>query len=115
MSNESDNITFPLEIIMEDGTSLEDMPKNPLIDKWIKEGHTKDIFGNDCSDILGYYDDGRPIINYSCVLCGSNNCYLSNFWKIPEEDKEAYKKWKDKVREFYKQHSPEMYRKYMEG
>ena len=118
MSKESvineDEIKLPLKIVMEDGTPLEDMPRNPLIDKWKKEGCTKNRFGNECSDILGYYEDGRPIVNYSCVLCSSNDCYLSDAWKVPEEDKETYEKWQNEVKEFYKLHSPEMFHKYME-
>lgn len=108
-----DKINTPLKIVMEDGTPLESVPRNPLIDKWKKEGHTKDSLGNECSDILGYYKDGRPIVNYNCVLCSSSECYLSDAWKVPEEDKETYEKWQKEVKEFHKLHNPEMFNKYL--
>ncbi len=107
-------IASPFNIVMEDGTPLTDVPKNPLIDKWKADGCTKDSYGRDCSSVLGYYEDGRPIMNYNCVLCHSSNCYLSDDWKIPEEDKETFEKWQSEVTEFYKAHSPEMYHRYLE-
>lgn len=105
----------PFKIVMEDGVSLEDAPKNPLIDKWKAKGYIKDECGKDCSDVLGHYEDGRPIMNYNCVLCHSPNCYLSDDWVVPEEDKEEFKKWQQAVTDFYKAHSPEMFHKYLGG
>ena len=63
-----------------------------LVEQWKNEGYTKNNFGNECNDILGYYEDGRPIMNYSCVLCTSPNCFKSEGWKIPEKDKVTYDK-----------------------
>ena len=115
MSNTLDESIFPLKVVMEDGEPLENVPSNPLRDKWEKEGYTKDCYGGNCNYILGYYEDGRPIPNYSCVLCLSKNCYLSNGWVVPEEDKEAYEKWEKAVDDFYKLHSPDFYDKYMKN
>ena len=36
-----------------------------------------------CGPILGYKNDGRPIANYSCVLCHEEKCIHSDYWKVP--------------------------------
>ena len=107
--------TNPFKVLMEDTVSLEDIQKNPLIDKWKAEGYTKDEYGKECSAVLGHQEDGRPIMNYNCVLCHSSNCYLSDYWVVPEEDKEAFEKWQKSVSDFHKTHSAELFNKYLGG
>ena len=107
--------TNPFKLLTEDNVSLEDAPKNPLIDKWKAEGYTKDEYGKACSAVLGHQEDGRPIMNYNCVLCHSSNCYLSDDWVVPEEDKEAFEKWQRAVSEFYRTHGSELFNKYLGG
>lgn len=86
-----------------DGTKF-DPPKNPLLEKW-KDNARKN--GKPCSNILGYYSDGRPIMNYSCVLCYETECYNSDYFQIPEEDKEEYENYQKKLHEYYKIHGIE--------
>lgn len=102
------NGVTPFKLVMDDGEPAENMPKNPLIDKWKQEGYTKNHHGIECRDILGHYEDGRPIPNYSCVLCHSKNCYLSDGFEIPKEDKEVYDKWRTDVDEFFRLHNKNM-------
>lgn len=102
-------MVLPIEVVCEDGTPLTEAPKNPLVEQWKNEGYTKNNFGNECNDILGYYEDGRPIMNYSCVLCTSPNCFKSEGWKIPEKDKVTYDKWIKEMDVFYILHNPTLY------
>lgn len=100
---------LPLEIVCEDGTPISEAPVNPLIEQWKQEGYTKKLNGDECHDILGYYEDGRPIMNYTCVYCNSPYCYLSRGWKIPDKDKDVYEKWKEDSKEFDRLHNPELF------
>lgn len=90
-------------LVNNDGTSMDDIPQNPLEDKW-RQNNMINWRGNRCNDVLGYYEDGRPIVNYSCVLCKSSNCYLSDFFHVPEEDKEIYEKYKEDLKQYHKLH-----------
>ena len=96
-------ISLIRDIVTKDGTSLSEAPKNPLIEKW-ENKYTLDRFGNQCQDVLGHYEDGRPIVNYECVLCSSKRCYKSDKFEVPEEDKEAYEKYLEQLNEFFKEH-----------
>lgn len=96
----SDNIVVH-EVINEDGTDTSDFPQNPLKDKWDKlYPPMKD--GNPCNYILGYYEDGRPIMNYSCVRCYEEKCQYSEGWKIPEEDIDTWNQYQDAIKEYHK-------------
>ena len=102
----NNNIEQQLELtlIMSDGTPLTEAPKNPLTEKWEKN-YTLDRFGKQCQDILGHYEDGRPIMNYDCVLCTSKMCYKSDKFEVPEEDKEVYENYMEQLDSFYEEHS----------
>lgn len=104
MINE-DNEFLITEILNEDGTSMDDYPKNPLIEKWDKL-YPPMRFGNPCSPIVGYYPDDFPIPNYGCVLCNNEKCRHSNAFIIPEEDKEVYEEYRKKVDEYNEIHNP---------
>ena len=99
------DIKFPLQIVNEDGTSIDNYPKNPLKEKWEKL-YSTDVFGRDCSPIDGYKKDGTPYMNYTCVLCQSRTCYNSNYFEIPEEDKEVWNEYQRRIDEYDKVHNP---------
>lgn len=91
-------------IINEDGTDLI-WPPNPLKEKWEKlYPPTKQ--GEPCSPELGHFNDGKPIMNYSCVLCCEEKCFHSNNWTVPEEDREVYEKYLEECKEYYNKHNP---------
>lgn len=100
---------FITKIINEDGSKMDDYPKNPLKEKWDKL-YPPMRYGEPCSIILGYYEDGKPIMNYSCVLCYEEKCPHSNGWKVPEEDKEEYEKYQKQIDEYHKIHNPSLYK-----
>lgn len=100
-------ITLPLKIVNEDGTSIEDFPKNPLKDRWEKQ-YQLDKFGRPCSPIAGYQEDGRPYMNYGCVLCCSTQCHHSDCFIIPEEDKQVYEEYKNQIKEYNRIHNPSL-------
>ena len=99
---------FITEIINEDGSKMDDFPKNPLKEKWDKL-YPPTRNGKPCSPYLGKYDDGRPIMNYTCVICHEKKCQHSDDWEIPEEDKEEYEKYQKQVDEYNKIHNPKLY------
>lgn len=92
-------------VINEDGTDTSDFPVNPLKEKWDKL-YTPMKDGKPCNYILGYKEDGTPIMNYSCVLCHEEKCQYSNSWKIPDEDKDEYAKYEEQIREYHRKHNP---------
>lgn len=96
-----------VEIINEDGSKMNDRPKNPLKEKWDKL-YPPTRNGKPCKTILGYYDNGRHIMNYTCVLCYEEKCQYSNNWKVPEEDREEYEKYSKQVDEYNKIHNPSL-------
>lgn len=101
-------ISYPIkisDIINEDGTTLEDFPKNPLMDKWI-EKYPPTRYGEPCGPYLKLKDSSK-LMNYGCVLC-AENCPYSDHWKIPEEDIEEYEEYRQKVAEYHKLHNPDM-------
>lgn len=102
----NNNFEQPLEftLVMSDGTLLTEAPDNPLIEKW-KKIYTLDRFGKQCQDVLGHYEDGRPIMNYDCVLCSSKKCYKSDKFEVPEEDKETYANYLKQLDLFYEKHT----------
>lgn len=93
-----------IKVVNNDGTSLSDFPVNSLIDKWKSMEYTQNTNGESCSNILGYQENGAPYMNYGCVLCMSEKCYHSNNWKVPEEDKEEYEEYLNKVRQYNIEH-----------
>ena len=103
-----ENIKFPLSLINEDGTSKDDFPENPLLDKWIKLYQKREDGALCCDE---YREEGKlPIMNYNCVLCSSSKCFKTNNFIIPEEDKEVYKAYNKSVDEYNKLHNPRLYK-----
>ena len=87
----------------EDGSKFEP-PKNPLIEKWDRL-YPPMKHGEPCGIVLGYFEDGRPIMNYSCVLCNEEKCRYSSCWKVPEEDKAIYDSWQKECKEYMLKHN----------
>ena len=77
----------PIEIVNEDGTSIDDYPENPLKEKWDRLYPPKPMpqYSQVC--------DG-----YSCMWCG--RCPQGEHWKVPEEDKEVWEKYQQEVLEY---------------
>lgn len=71
-----------------DGT-LYNPPKNPLKDKWGKLYPPCDLSNH------GDFD-------YSCILC--DKCPNSEYWDIPEEDKEVYEHYRTDYRKYIEEH-----------
>lgn len=88
-----------ITIVNNDGTPIDDFPKNPLLEKWDRL-YPPTRHGHPCSSVLGYSDAGSPIMNYGCVLCSEESCRHSSCFVIPEEDKIEYEEYKAKVREY---------------
>lgn len=93
-------------IINEDGTEL-NYPKNPLKEKWDKL-YPPTKYGEPCSPILGYQDNGAPYMNYGCVLCTETRCQHSTRWKVPEEDKETWEQYLQDIKEYNRIHNPNL-------
>lgn len=87
-----------LNIINEDGTSIEDFPKNPLIDKWLK------LKKNFCIQL-----EESGFANYRCLEC--TKCPDSSDFEIPEEDIEEYEKYLTECKEYNRIHNPELFKK----
>ena len=85
-----------LNIINEDGTTMEDFPINPLEDKWNK------IFPEIPKPEYSQVCDG-----YSCMWCG--RCPKGEGWKVPEEDKKSYKDYMMEVFKYHSIHNPRLY------
>jgi hypothetical protein len=102
---EKELLSTLLKIVNEDGTSIDDYPKNPLMEKW-KKLYPPIRYGEACSQILGTYEDGRPIMNYSCVLCCEEKCIYSDNWKVPEEDLEIYNEYLKELDSYNEIHNP---------
>lgn len=98
------------KLLNEDGTSMDDIPKNPLKEKWLKL-YPPTRNGKPCSNILGYQDDGTPIMNYTCVDCKESKCPHSDYWEVPEEDKEIYEKYKEERSKYLHLHNPDLFNK----
>ena len=88
-----------INVINEDGTNLDNFPKNPLIEKWKKEFPMRSF----CVEL-----EENNLENYSCLSCG--RCFRGTFFKIPKEDLEIYKKYLEKIDEYNKIHNPNMYK-----
>lgn len=73
------------QIVNEDGTIC-NPPVNPLIFKWKK---------SEC---------GLP--SYNCMYC--NKCHYGDYWEVPDEDKEEYGKYLNKLSEYNKIHNPSL-------
>lgn len=91
-------------ILNEDGTEF-NPPKNYLREKWEKENPPM-RHGVACSPIFGYQENGRPYMNYTCVLCTEERCIHSSNFKVPEEDKEEYEKYLKSYKEYIDIHNP---------
>lgn len=76
-----------IEVVCENKTES-GMPKNPLMDKWLKLYPPKPMaqYSQVC--------DG-----YSCMWCG--RCPHGDNWKCPEEDKEVYEKYLEELHEYF--------------
>ena len=109
--NNDDDIEVPIikEIINEDGSSMKDFPENPLKEKWDRL-YPPMRHGKPCGPYLGKFDDGRPIMNYTCVICHEEKCQHSDNWKVPEEDKEEYEEYLKRVDEYNRTHNPTLYK-----
>lgn len=103
-------IPVTLEIVNEDGTSIYDRPVNPLKEKW-DELYTVTMDGKPCRPILGYCDDGKPIMNYCCVLCNNKSCHYCISFIVPDEDKEVYEKYRKEVQRYNEIHNPSLTKK----
>lgn len=84
-------------LLNEDGTTLDNFPKNPLKQKW----HT--IFPSTPKPEYSQVCDG-----YSCMWCG--RCPKGSYWEVPEEDKEEYENYLKQVDEYNKIHNPSLYK-----
>ena len=84
-------------IVNEDGTSLDDMPINPLKEKWDKlyPPIPKPEYSTIC--------DG-----YSCSYCGI--CPNGSLWVVPEEDKQVWDEYQRKLSDYNREHNPSMYK-----
>ena len=100
---EMNEIRFPIELVNNDGTSMDDFPKNPLEEKWDKL-YNINKYGTACSPVLGEQEDGTPIMNYGCVLCHSKRCHRSDSFVVPEEDREVYNQYQLDVERYMIQH-----------
>lgn len=89
------DMVFPIQLVNEDGTTLDDFPKNPLKNKWDKlyPPIPKPEYSQVC--------DG-----YSCMCCG--RCPNGNYWKVPDEDKEVWDKYQKEIGEYHKIHNPHL-------
>lgn len=100
------NISLPITVVNEDGTPFIETPINPLQQKWEDKGYNKNSSGCECRPIIINNSDNKILMNYSCLLCSSTECYHSKYWVVPEEDKEAYNEYLDNVKKFFKKHNP---------
>ena len=71
-----------------DGTSF-NPPENPLADKW-------DKLYPPCE--IGRYGGW----DYQCMFC--NQCHYGETWKIPEEDKEVWEKYRTELDSYIDAH-----------
>lgn len=80
------------QIVNEDGVTFDDMPINPLKEKWAKlyPPIPKPEFSQVC-DV------------YSCMWCG--RCPHGSLWKCPEEDLEVYNEYRKKLDEYLIRHN----------
>lgn len=87
MGNENKILT----VVNEDGTSTEDMPKNPLKEKWdrLYPPIPKPEYSQIC--------DG-----YSCDYC--DRCPSGSNWIIPEEDREVWEEYQKELKEYFFKH-----------
>ena len=97
-----------IRIVNEDGTDVDfEYPQTGLNDKWDKL-YPPTKYGKPCSTILGYQENGAPIMNYGCVLCHNEKCRHSNNWIVPDEDKEEWERYQQAIREYNRLHNPSM-------
>lgn len=80
------------KIVNEDGITFDDMPVNPLKEKWDKL--YPPIPKPEASQVC----DG-----YSCMWCG--RCPNGSYWECPEEDKEVYEAYCKKLNEYLIKHN----------
>ena len=84
-----------LKLVNEDGTSLDDCPKNPLLEKWLKLYPQKDF----CKKL-----DEENIVNYYCIMC--NKCPYGDEFEIPKEDLKEFNEHLKRLREYINKHNP---------
>lgn len=78
-----------IEIVNEDGTSMDNFPENPLKEKWDK-----------------LYSQSQTCVGYSCMWCG--RCPNGVNWKVPDEDKEVWDEYLRQIKEYHKTHNPKL-------
>lgn len=113
LGDKYDESMFIVTVINDDGSKF-NPPPNPLEEKWKRLYHPMK-YGQPCSPVCGYFEDGRPIMNYTCVVCHEQKCPYSNSWIIPEEDREVYDAWKKERDTYFKEHNPIFIKKIEEG
>lgn len=85
------------ENVNEDGTSIDNFPKNPLAEKW------KHLYPPTPMPQYSQVCDG-----YSCMWCG--RCPRGDYWKVPDEDKEVWAGYQKQLKEYNRIHNPSMYK-----
>ena len=90
-----------LIILNEDGTSIDNLPKNPLKEKWDK------LYPPVPMPQYSQICDG-----YSCDWCG--RCPEGSLWKIPDEDKEVWEEYQKQLLEYDKIHNPSLYKQFIQ-
>lgn len=85
--------TNVFELINEDGTSMEDFPKNPLQEKWDK-----------LYPPIPKVEYQQVCDGYSCMWCG--RCPNGENWIVPEEDLEIWNNYQEQIKQYHQLHNP---------
>jgi hypothetical protein len=83
------------QLINEDGTSMENFPKNPLKEKWDK-----------LYPPIPKVEYSQVCDGYSCMWCG--RCPNGEYWKVPEEDIEIWNNYQEQIRQYNQLHNPDL-------
>lgn len=86
-----------LNVLNEDGTPIDfEYLENPLKEKWDRLYPPKPMpqHSQVCDD-------------YSCMWCG--RCPRGINWEVPEEDREVWEQYQERVREYNRIHNPSLY------
>lgn len=86
-----------LKIIDEDNNILENLPKNPLFDKW-KAQYPK-------RGICKIFEENN-MANYSCINC--SRCPEGDLFEVPLEDLKEYREYAKKVKEYLDENRPSL-------
>ena len=94
----SEKFIFPIQLVNEDGTKCNfEFPKNPLEEKW-----------NKLYPSIPKPESSQVCDGYSCMCC--RRCPKGSYWKVPEEDREVWDKYRKEVMEYHKIHNPKLYK-----